>query len=46
MFSFIIFVLVFGGAAGASLDQTSPKVHSVVEKYIVGADHTSSVHQR
>lgn len=39
MFPFIIFTLVFGAAAGATIDQTQPKVHDTVAKYIVGAAH-------
>lgn len=39
MFPFIVFTLIFGGAFGATLDQTQPKVHDAVAKYIVGADH-------
>lgn len=40
MFPFILFTLLFGAAAGSTLDQTVPEVHDFTAKYIVGADHS------
>lgn len=37
----LAFVLLFGTALGATLDQTVPEVNKAVNKYIVKADHSA-----